>query len=97
MAKDTQVGLIVRQRLAITATSLPAASAGHVYRAKIASKGGVEGKRWASSALPRGLKLGATTGTITGTPASAGTFRVTVRVRDALGAVSSKTLVLRVR
>ena len=96
-AKDTQVGLIVRQRLAITATSLPAASAGHVYRAKIASKGGVEGKRWTSGALPRGLKLGATTGTITGVPASAGTSRVTVRVRDALGAVSSKTLVLRVR
>ena len=96
-AKDTQVGLIVRQRLAITATSLPAASAGHVYRAKIASKGGVEGKRWTSGALPRGLKLGATTGTITGVPASAGTVRVTIRVRDALGAVSSKTLVLRVR
>ena len=96
-AKDTQVRLIVRQRLAITAPSLPAASAGRVYRAKIASKGGVEGKRWTSGALPRGLKLGATTGTITGVPASAGTFRVTVRARDALGAVSSKTLVLRVR
>jgi hypothetical protein len=96
-AKDTQVRLIVRQRLSITAKALPAASAGHAYRAKIASKGGVEGKRWTSGALPRGLKLGATTGAITGVPASAGTFRVTVRVRDALGAVSSKTLVLSVR
>jgi hypothetical protein len=96
-AKDTQVRLIVRQRLSITAKALPAASAGHAYRAKIASKGGVEGKRWTSGALPRGLKLGATTGAITGVPASAGTLRVTVRVRDALGAVSSKTLVLSVR
>jgi Putative Ig domain len=96
-AKDTQVRLVVRQRLSITAKSLPAAAAGRAYRAKIASKGGVEGKRWTSSALPRGLKLGATTGSITGVPASAGTFRITVRVRDALGAVSSKTLVLSVR
>ena len=96
-AKDTQVRLIVRQRLSIAAKSLPTAAAGRAYHAKIASKGGVEGKRWTSGALPRGLKLGATTGTITGVPASAGTSRVTVRVRDALGAVSSKTLVLSVR
>ena len=96
-AKDTQVRLVVRQRLSITAKSLPAAAAGRAYRAKIASKGGVEGKRWTSSALPRGLKLGATTGSIAGVPASVGTFRITVRVRDALGAVSSTTLVLSVR
>jgi large repetitive protein len=96
-AKDTQVRLVVRQRLAIATKFLPAAAAGRAYRANIATKGGVEGKRWTSGALPRGLKLGATTGTIAGVPASAGTFRITVRVRDALGAVSSKTLVLTVR
>jgi hypothetical protein len=83
--------------LSITAKFLPAAAAGRAYRAKIASKGGVEGKRWTSAGLPRGLKLGTTTGMITGVPASAGTFRVTIRVRDALGVVSSKTLVLSVR
>jgi hypothetical protein len=96
-AKDTQVRLVVRQRLSITTKSLPAAAAGGAYRATISSQGGVEGKRWTSGALPRGLKLGATTGTITGVPASAGTFRIAVRVRDALGAVSAKTLVLSVR
>ena len=94
--KETQVRLVVRQRLSIATKSLPAAAAGRAYRAKISSQGGVEGKRWTSGALPRGLKLGATTGAITGVPASAGTFRITVRVRDALGAVSQKTLVLRV-
>src|SRR6266566_3252679 len=93
--KETQVRLVVRQRLSIATKSLPAAAAGRAYRAKISSQGGVEGKRWTSGALPRGLKLGATTGAITGVPASAGTFRITVRVRDALGAVSQKTLVLR--
>jgi large repetitive protein len=94
--KETQVRLIVRQRLSIAMKSLPAAVAGRAYRAKISSQGGVEGKRWTSGALPRGLKLGATTGTIAGVPANAGTYRITVRVRDALGAVSTKTLVLRV-
>lgn len=96
-AKDTQVRLVVRPRLSIATKFLPVAAAGRAYRAKIATRGGVEGKRWASGALPNGLKLGATTGTITGVPASAGTFRITVRVRDALGAVSRKTLVLSIR
>jgi hypothetical protein len=96
-AKDTQVRLVIRPRLTIATKSLPAAAMGRAYHAKIASQGGVEGKRWTSAALPRGLKLSATTGTITGVPASAGTFRITVRVRDALGAVSKKTLVLSVR
>jgi hypothetical protein len=42
------------------------------------------------------LKLASRTGTITGVPRSAGTFRVKVRVRDSLGAVSAKTLLLRI-
>jgi hypothetical protein len=95
-AKDTQVRLVVRQRLSIATKSLPAAAAGSAYRAKIASKGGVEGKRWAA-VLPRGLRLDATTGSITGVPATVGTFRIAVRVRDALGAVAKKTLVLGIR
>jgi hypothetical protein len=98
-AKTTQVRLVVRPRLAIATKFLPAAAAGRAYRVKIAVRGGVEGKRWAIArgALPRGLKLAATTGTISGTPVRAGTVRLTLRVRDALGAVSTKTLALSVR
>jgi hypothetical protein len=98
-AKDTQVRLVVRPRLAIGTKFLPAATAGRAYRAKIATLGGVEGKRWAivRGALPRGLKLGVTSGTITGAPSSSGSFRITLRVRDALGAVATKALVLNVR
>jgi hypothetical protein len=97
-SKDTQVRLVVRLRLAIATKSLPAATAGRAYRVKIAVRGGVEGKLWAITrgALPRGLKLGATTGTITGVASGAGTSRVTIRVRDALGAVSTKSLLLTV-
>ena len=38
----------------------------------------------------------AVTGRLSGVPAAAGAFRVTVRVRDALRAVSTKTFVLSV-
>jgi large repetitive protein len=98
-AKDVQVPLAVRARLAIATKSLPAASTGRKYSAKLALGGGVAGFRWtiASGVLPRGLKLAARTGTISGVPATAGTFRIKVRVRDALGAVSTKMFVLRVR
>jgi len=89
---NVQVKLVVRPRLAIAATRLPAATAGHAYRAKIATRGGVSPFRWAASGLPGGLKVAA--GTISGTAKAAGTFRVTIRVRDALGAISTKKFVL---
>jgi putative Ig domain-containing protein len=98
-AKDATVTLVVRAHVAITAKSLPTATSGHAYRAKIAMRGGVAAFRWslAGGSLPRGLKLAAKTGTIAGKAASGGTFHVTVRVRDALGASATKKLVLRVR
>ena len=51
----------------------------------------------AAGALPRGLKLATRTGAISGKPASAGTFHVTLRVRDALGAVAKRVFTLVVR
>jgi hypothetical protein len=57
----------------------------------------VGGLRWSFAGAPAGLKLTARTGKISGTPTSAGTFRIAVRVRDALGAVSMKPLLLTVR
>jgi large repetitive protein len=98
-AKDFQVTLVVRARLAIAAARLPVAAAGRAYRAQIHVRGGAAGLRWriAGGALPHGVKLDARTGKITGRPASAGTFRVRVSVRDALGATATKTFVLSVR
>jgi hypothetical protein len=98
-SKDVAVRLVVRPRLTIVAKALPSAVAGHTYGAKVAVRGGVAGLRWsiAAGSLPAGLKLGASTGRITGLPVRAGTFRITLRVRDALGAVAKKTFSLRVR
>ena len=97
--RDVQVTLVIRPRLTVAARRLPAAAAGRAYRAKLSARGGVAPFRWSlgHGALPRGLKLTSRTGTIAGTTKNTGTFRVTVRVRDALGASSTKTLVLTVR
>jgi hypothetical protein len=93
--KDVPVRLVVRDRLAIGTAALPAATAGRAYRARLAVRGGVGPVGWSAS-LPSGLRL-APTGAITGTPASAGTFRIRVRVRDSLGATATKTFTLVVR
>ena len=95
---DVRVNLVVRSKLAVAARALPAATVGRAYKAKVSFRGGVPALRWsvAGGSLPAGLKLAAGTGTIAGVPRSAGTFRVTVRVRDSLGAVSTKTLLLSV-
>jgi hypothetical protein len=96
VAKDAAVAIVVYRRLAITTTKLPAATAGHAYRFKVATRGGAPGLRWTGK-LPGGLTLSARTGTITGKPVRSGSFSVTLRVRDTVGAVSTRTLVLRVR
>jgi putative Ig domain-containing protein len=96
---DATVTLVVRPHVAVASKSLPRAAARRAYRAKIAFRGGVGSFRWsvASGSLPRGLKLSASTGTITGKAAGAGTYRFTVRVRDSLGAAATKKLALTVR
>jgi hypothetical protein len=97
--KDATVALVVYPRLAIATARLPAALSGRPYSAKIAIRGGAPGFRWriVHGRLPRGLALAASTGTVAGTPAAKGAARITVRVRDSLGAVVQKALVLSVR
>jgi hypothetical protein len=94
-AKDVSVSLVVRARLAVATRALRAARSGHAYRAKLAVRGGVGPLVWSGS-FPRGLKL-SRAGAISGVPAQAGRFRIKVRVRDSLGATSTKTLLLSVR
>jgi hypothetical protein len=96
-ARDRQVPLVVHPKLAIATTRLASAAAGHAYATKLAVRGGVAGFRWGVTGAPGGVKLDAQTGTLSGTPTQVGTYRLKVRVRDALGAVSTKALLLRVR
>jgi large repetitive protein len=96
-ARDVQFKLVVRRRLAIRTSRLPAGVVGGSYAARIAVRGGVPRLRWTISGLPRGLAFSARKALISGRPANAGAYRVKLRVRDALGATSTKALTLVVR
>ena len=69
-------------QVGITTTALPAATVGQPYSATLQSLGGSSPYVWAvtSGALPTGLTLDPTTGTVAGTPAAIGTSAFAVRV-----------------
>jgi Putative Ig domain len=67
-----------------TASPLPKATVGTAYSTTLAGKGGSKPYSWSrakgSKALPAGLKLGAKTGTISGTPTKAGTYAFSIEL-----------------
>ena len=70
--------------LSITTNSLPVGTAGAAYTASISADGGTAPYAFSANALPGGLAIGGSTGSITGTPASSsvGTSAVTFTVTD---------------
>jgi Putative Ig domain len=72
---------------------------GKNYHASVKTKGGLGPFNWSitSGALPPGLSLNTATGAITGVPAQAGTFPLTVQVTDALGGVDAESLMLTIK
>ena len=75
-----------------------AAKVGHLLRARLRASGGVLPETWTimRGSLPSGIQLARDTGMLSGKPRHAGTARIVLRVRDALGAVSTATIVLHV-
>jgi Putative Ig domain len=97
LTSTVAIPLTVAAQLLVTKASLPTAKVGRAYRATLRSTGGFAPRKWrAIGALPKGLKLTAGTGRITGTPKKKGTFRVRFTVTDKLGVHSSAGLVLTV-
>ncbi|MFI7132642.1 Ig domain-containing protein [Nonomuraea sp. NPDC050153] len=68
----------------IVTTSLPSATPGTAYSQTLQAKGGVPFYDWqvTSGSLPAGLTLDRFTGTVSGTPTTAGTAGFTVQLRD---------------
>ena len=75
--------------LVITTASAPNGTVGSAYSASFAASGGVPAYTFSATGQPQGLAMSAT-GTLSGTPSLAGTFTVTVSVKDAAGASASK-------
>jgi hypothetical protein len=86
-------------RLVIKTQRLKIATSPRPYRARLVALGGVQPLTWRvlRGKLPPGIVLSQRHGTLAGSPPHSGSFRVTVEVRDALGARSQKTLVLLVK
>jgi hypothetical protein len=70
--------------LQITTTTLPNGTEGSPYDATVSATGGAPPYTWSisSGSLPSAVALAATTGNISGTPSTSGTFTPTLRVTD---------------
>ena len=84
----------VAARLAVSTLALKPSTVGKLYRAKLASTGGLPVRKWkvVTGQLPKGVRFNPTLGTLLGTPAKAGSYRVTFQVIDGLKVVAKKTL-----
>jgi large repetitive protein len=82
--------VVILSTLTVSTTTLPAANIGIAYTATLAATGGQSPYTWAvtTGSLPSGLTLNATTGVISGTPTTAGTFTFTVTVTDSASNVA---------
>ncbi len=70
--------------LVVTTSSLPAGTVNQSYSTALAASGGTPPYNWSvvNGSLPNGLQLNSLTGSISGTPATVGTFNFTVQVAD---------------
>jgi hypothetical protein len=78
------MSITITANVTISPTKLPNGAAGAAYSQTLTASGGVSPYTWSISAgaLPTGLALNATTGDISGTPTTPGTFNFTVKATD---------------
>lgn len=86
--------LTVNSNIAVATTSLPAGTVSSPYSATLSPIGGTGPYAWSiiSGSLPSGLTLSGAS--IAGTPTTAGTFPITVKVTDSLGNSATQVLTL---
>jgi hypothetical protein len=83
--------------LTIVQTSLPIATQGSAYSTTLTGMGGTTPYTWSfSSTSNDGLSIAASTGVISGTPASSGQFFINVTLTDSFGLTATKPFTLTV-
>ena len=84
--------IATRVSVQILTTSLPNGSVGIPYSALLLGTGGFMPYTWAviAGSLPPGLTLNPSTGSISGTPTTAGAFTFTIQLTDAHGATATR-------
>jgi hypothetical protein len=97
--KSVAVGLSVVAPLTFVTKGTITVTAGRLFSLTFVRRGGARPFKWAvvSGKLPRGIRLSKRTGTLSGIPSVAGTYRFRIGVTDALGGSSVKPLVFSVR
>ena len=80
-----ELGGVTPADLVLTTVSVPSGTVGTAYTTTLAATGGVAPYAWSITAgsLPTGLTLNATTGVISGTSKTAGSYSFTAQVSDA--------------
>ena len=96
-AGDNEVA-VDPSRPVITTSSLPPATTGIAYSETLTASGGTGSYTWAltTGALPAGMSLASSTGEISGTPTTPGSFSFTATVTDAAGATGNRSFTITV-
>ncbi len=92
--KELSIEIVSAGALNISTQSLPAEAVSASYSQTLSASGGSTPYTWtvSSGALPDGLSLNSSTGTISGTPTTAETSTFTVQVTDAVAATDQQEL-----
>jgi uncharacterized protein (TIGR03437 family) len=96
---SSALSIAVAPQLRITSpAALPGATMASPYNQTLAASGGTPPYVWsvAGGALPAGISLNASSGTINGVPGLAGSFSFTAQVKDSAGIMASIFLLLTV-
>ncbi len=96
---EVPLAIVVNPRLKIPLQVLKPGTVGKLYRGKIVAKGGATPWTFeiADGDLPRGVRLNARTGALTGKPRLKGRYGFAIVVADQLGNTHQRSFVIRVR
>jgi alpha-tubulin suppressor-like RCC1 family protein len=88
--------LIVAADLTVDPSSLPVGEIGAPYSARAQGTGGAAPYTWSADSLPQGLSIDPESGTISGTPTTAGSYTPTITIADSHGIEASKPLQVKI-